>query len=229
MRTLDILLFVVFPYLAVALAVLVGLYRYFFDRFSFSSFSSQFLENRALFFGSAPWHYALLIILAAHLAGMFTGIWSRFVAPPSRLYPLEALGAALGLSTVVTLAVLTLRRLVNPRIRKVTTLPDWLLVIVLMAQLSVGVYIALFYRWGSLWYMYTAVPWMISLLKLQPQIQFVTSLPWIIKLHYLGGFLLVAIFPFTRLVHVVVFPITYLWRPYQVVVWNIRRRIAPAR
>jgi nitrate reductase gamma subunit len=35
---------------------------------------------------------------------------------------------------------------------------------------------------------------------------------------------LVALFPFTRLVHVVAIPWSYLWRPYQVVVWN--RRLA---
>jgi nitrate reductase gamma subunit len=38
----------------------------------------------------------------------------------------------------------------------------------------------------------------------------------------LGGFLLIAVFPFTRLVHAVTVPITYLWRPYQVVIWNRR-------
>ncbi len=34
------------------------------------------------------------------------------------------------------------------------------------------------------------------------------------------SFVIVALFPFIRLVHFVTFPITYLWRPYQVVIWN---------
>jgi nitrate reductase gamma subunit len=38
----------------------------------------------------------------------------------------------------------------------------------------------------------------------------------------LGGFLLIAVFPFTRLVHAVIVPVTYLWRPHQVVTWNKR-------
>ncbi|MBI4301931.1 MAG: respiratory nitrate reductase subunit gamma, partial [Chloroflexi bacterium] len=49
-------------------------------------------------------------------------------------------------------------------------------------------------------------------------------LPWAVKSHMLGGFLIIALFPFTRLVHLVTFPITYLWRPYQVVIWNRRAR-----
>jgi nitrate reductase gamma subunit len=44
----------------------------------------------------------------------------------------------------------------------------------------------------------------------------------------LGGFFIILLFPFTRLVHLVTFPITYLWRPIQVVIWN-RRRQRPAR
>lgn len=225
--TLDTVLFAVFPYVAVVLAVIVGVYRYFFDRFSYSSFSSQFLENRVLFFGSAIWHYALLIILLAHvIALLFTGAWAAFIANPIRLYVLEALGVALGLSTVIALAVLALRRLLNARVRKTTTVADWLLVVALMTQITLGVWVALFYRWGSLWYMYTAVPWIISLVTFNPQVSFIASLPWIVKLHMLGGFVLTALFPFTRLVHLIVFPITYLWRPYQVVIWNVRRRAA---
>ena len=36
----------------------------------------------------------------------------------------------------------------------------------------------------------------------------------------ISGFVLILLFPFTRLVHVFAIPIEYLWRPYQVVIWN---------
>ncbi len=71
------------------------------------------------------------------------------------------------------------------------------------------------------------MPWLVSLVTLEPRIEHVTALPWVVKLHMLGGFVIVALFPFTRLVHVVTVPITYLWRPYQVVIWN--RRAAQGR
>lgn len=65
-------------------------------------------------------------------------------------------------------------------------------------------------------------PWIASLFQLQPKTEFVSRLPLAVQLHALGGFLLVALFPFTRLVHIVTVPIAYLWRPYQVVIWNRR-------
>lgn len=225
----DNVLFVAFPYLSVVLAVLVGLYRYFSDRFSYSSFSSQFLENRTLFWGSAPWHYGLIVILLIHLIALiFARGWQALIAEPVRLYTLEIIGLAAALMVIVAFILLAIRRLRNAKIFTVTSAMDWVLLAVLLAQVILGFWIALFYRWGSDWYLHTAVPWLISLLKLRPNAEFVTALPWAVKLHMLGGFLLIALFPFTRLVHMVTFPITYLWRPYQVVIWNRRTRAGRA-
>jgi nitrate reductase gamma subunit len=220
---LDTMLFAVFPYVAVVLAVVVGISRYFGDRFSFSSLSSQFLENRALFWGSVPFHYGILLVLLAHLLALvFPAQWAALIAEPIRLYVLEVTGLGLGALALVGLAVLIVRRLRQPRVLAVTSAADWVLLAILLGQVALGFWVALVYRWGSDWYLHTAVPWLISLGSLSPQVQYVTALPWAVKLHMLGGFVLVAVFPFTRLVHLVTFPVTYLWRPWQVVIWNRR-------
>jgi nitrate reductase gamma subunit len=224
---LDEVLFGAFPYAAVALAVAVTLYRYFTDRYSYSSFSSQFLENRALFWGSVPWHYGVLLILAAHvLVLIFPGVWSTIIAEPARLYTLEAIGLVLSLSATLGLLLLIGRRLINGRIMAVTSVMDWVLLLVLLSQMSLGFWVALVYRWGSDWYAHTAVPWLVSLIQLDPKLEFVTSLPVVIQLHMLGGFVIIALIPFTRMVHVFTVPVTYLWRPYQVVIWNRRQNRA---
>jgi nitrate reductase gamma subunit len=46
---------------------------------------------------------------------------------------------------------------------------------------------------------------------------FITDVHWIYKAHIVLGLTLFLIAPFTRLVHVWSIPISYLWRPYQVV------------
>ncbi len=220
---LDLVLFVAFPYIAITLALFGGIYRYFTDRFSYSTHSSQFLENRTLFWGSVPWHYGVLLILSAHvLALLFPDQWAVLIGDPARLYVLEVIGLALALTATAGIALLILRRLRFRRIFVLTTIWDWVLLVALLAQVALGFWIALVYRWGSDWYLHTSVPWLVSLFTFNPQTQFVTSLPWIVKLHLLGGFLLLALFPFTRLVHAVTFPFTYLWRPYQVVMWYRR-------
>jgi nitrate reductase gamma subunit len=221
----DMILFGVFPYVAVALMVGVGIYRYCFDRYSWSSQSSQFLESRVLFWGSIPWHYAILVILLAHfLAFLVPSGWAVVVGNPLRLYLLEVTGLALGISTLIAVTLLICRRALNARVSAVTTVIDWLVFATLLIQVATGVYIAFTLRWGSVWYLHTATPWLWSLVKLDPQVHYLAALPTVVKLHAFNAFLIVALFPFSRLVHVVSVPLTYLARPYQVVVWYRERR-----
>jgi nitrate reductase gamma subunit len=220
----DLILFGVFPYVAVALAVGAGLYRYFIDRYSWSSQSSQFLENRTLFWGSVPWHYAILIILLAHLvAFLFPTAWGALMGRPLRLYLLEVTGMALGVSTVIAVALLIVRRATNARVSAVTSVIDWVVLASLLLQVVTGVYIAFTLRWGSVWYLHTATPWLWSLVKLDPQVQYLAVLPGVVKVHAFNAFVLLALFPFSRLVHIVSVPLTYLTRPYQVVTWYRER------
>jgi nitrate reductase gamma subunit len=214
-------LFVVFPYLAVVLAIWGGVYRYRRDRFSYSTLSSQLLENRTLFWGSVPWHYGIVVVLLAHLIGfLIPGIWQQLTAGQITLYTIELLGYAFGLTALIGLCVLFIRRLTRERIRAVTSPVDWALLVVLLVQVALGFYVSLLYRWGADWYVDTAVPWLVSLASLNPQTQYITALPWVVKLHMLNGFLVIALFPFSRLVHLIMFPFWYLWRPYQLVIAN---------
>lgn len=217
----DIILFAAFPYAALVLAIWGGVYRYRHDRFSYSSLSSQLLENRRLFWGSVPWHYGIVTVLLAHLvAFLIPGVWSQMIAAPATLYTLEVVGFAFALAALVGLVVLIVRRITQPRILAVTTVMDWVLLADLLLQVALGFWVSLVYRWGADWYVHTAVPWLLSLARLDPQTQYVTSLPWIVKLHMLNGFVVIALFPFSRLVHLVALPFWYLWRPYQVVIRN---------
>lgn len=216
----DLILFGVFPYVAVALAVAVGSYRYVIDRYSWSSHSSQFLESRLLFWGSVPWHYAILLILLAHLlAVLFPSGWGVLLGRPLRLYFLEVSGLALGLCTVIAMVLLIGRRLTDARLAAVTSKIDWLVLWLLLLQVATGVYIAFTLRWGGIWYTHTATPWLRSLLTLQPEVQYLAVLPVVVKVHAANAFLLVALLPFSRLVHLLSVPLGYLARPYQVVIW----------
>jgi len=217
----DIVLFAAFPYLAVVVAIAGGVYRYRRDRFSYSTLSSQLLENRSLFWGSVPWHYGIVVILLAHLLGfLMPGMWAAITAKPTALYTIEIVGYAFGLAALIGLCVLVVRRLTYERIRAVTSPMDWAVLAALLVQVALGMYVSLFYRWGADWYIDTAVPWLVSLVSLNPQTQYVSSLPWAVKLHMLTGFLVIALFAFSRLVHLIMFPFWYLWRPYQLVIRN---------
>lgn len=221
MKSVDFILLGALPYAAIVAAISVALIRYFRDRYSYSSLSSQFLENRQLFFGSPAFHYGIIVVLLGHLIGfLFPGAVLAFNGSPGRLYLLEATALAFGILALVGICVLIVRRFTNPRVKVVTTGMDTILVILLLTQILTGLYIALTYRWGSSWYVASAVPYLRSLCVFNPQIGYVADLPHMAKLHIINAFVLMGVYGFTRLVHVFAFPITYLWRPYQLVVWD---------
>ncbi|HZD58515.1 MAG TPA: respiratory nitrate reductase subunit gamma, partial [Anaerolineales bacterium] len=81
-----------------------------------------------------------------------------------------------------------------------------------------GVITATSYRFGSYWFAAIFAPYLASIFTLRPQPLLLTSLPWVIQLHALNFFILLAVFPFSRLVHIITYPLGYLIRPWQIVV-----------
>lgn len=223
---LDNLLFVVFPYVAVALALGGTVYRYLTNQFSFTSLSSQFLESDVQFWGSTLWHYGILPTLAIHLAGFtLPKVMAAMHSTPETLYLAELTGKVLGIMALVGAVVLFYRRVVFAKIRVVTTPADWVVLALLIVQVALGLMIAFMYRWGATWFLHTVTPWVVSLATFQPAPQYVSALPLIPKLHFLNATLLILLFPFTRLVHMVAFPANYLWRSFQLVIWTRRKAI----
>ena len=221
---LEIFLFGVFPYVATVVMIVGLIWRYRTNQFSYSSVSSQFLENKQLFWGSVPWHYGIILVLLAHLVGVVFPDGVRAInGVPVRLYILEGTAFALSLALLVGLIVLISRRGVSANVRSTTSVMDVVLLVVLLAQVVTGISTAIFYRWGSAWFIQTATPYFWSLFTLSPKVEYMTALPLISKLHAINFFILVAIFPFSRLVHMLSVPLAYLWRPYQIVMWHHRQ------
>ncbi len=140
----------------------------------------------------------------------------------NRLYVAELIGKFFAFMAMAGIIILILRRLSHSRVRVLTSPMDWLVLILLLNQIFLGLWVSLFYRWGAVWFLETVSVWVGSLATFQPVTINVASMPLVPKLHFLNATLLIAIFPFTRLVHMVTFPITYLWRRMQVVIWNLR-------
>jgi nitrate reductase gamma subunit len=219
---MDGFFFIALPYVALVLAFGVGAYRYIFNRNTYSSLSSQLLENRKLFWGSVTWHYGITLILLMHLLAAFLpGVAEWILGGNIRRFVLELTGIALGLYTLFGLIVLIARRLAPRSLAQTaTTYMDGVVLFILLVQIVSGVGVAIFDRWGGLWYLRTAVPWFWSLARLHPDASTVNTMPILPSLHFVTGFIVILLFPFSRLVHLIMFPIHYLWRPRQVVIWN---------
>ena len=224
--SLEQLCFAVLPYISIFIFLVVTIQRYKVQSFTYSSLSSQFLENQFHFWGMVPFHYGILVILTGHLVAFIIPeqllAWNNV---PWRLYVLEISALIFAIMTLTGLVNLMLRRRSFSKIKKVTTNIDWILFTLLAIQILLGIYIAIIHRWGSSWFAISVAPYLWSVIKFNPDIAYITGMPLMVKLHIVNAFLIIGFFPFTRLVHILVIPNPYLWRKTQVVRWYRDRRM----
>lgn len=221
---LDQFLFTALPYVCLFTFFLMTIYRYRVRSFSYSSLSSQFLENKHHFWAVVPFHYGILTVTVGHfLAFLLPNTLLAWNSRPLRLYVLEVSALAFALLTLIGLIGVLVRRSTNGKVRYVTAKSDWVLFTMLLLQVVSGIGVALLHPWGSSWFASNLSPYLWSIFKLSPEIGYVTALPHMVKFHIVLAFLTIGFFPFTRLVHVLVIPNPYLWRKPQVVRWYGRR------
>lgn len=219
----DTFFFIAFPYIALTIFVVVSIYRWIHRRFSISSQSSQLLERRQLFWGSPAFHYGIVLVLLLHLTmWVIPGVVRAWNASPVRLYILELTALILGLWALWGLAILIIRRASSRRVQMVTSVMDVVVLVLLLVSVVTGVINATVYRFGSTWFTAIFTPYLTSIVTLQPAAGPVAPLPLNIKIHVINAFLLGAVLPFSRLIHIAMYPIRYLGRPWQIVIWNRR-------
>jgi respiratory nitrate reductase gamma subunit len=199
---LDQLLFVLLPYAAaVSFLLLAAARRYGMPPFSRSRppepAPSGLQGSRAkLLFG-----YGILMVLGGHLLGFLIPeqvlIWNKDQA---RLYILEVTGLVFGLLTLVGLLLIVAQWIVSADARRDTGPADWFVHALLFLSVGSGACVALFYPWGSSWYAIAVVPYLRSIIKLDPDISFISGLPVLAKVHLTSAYLLLAFLPFSRLI-----------------------------
>lgn len=218
---LDLFLFSIWPYLAVGIFFVEAIRRYVSQTYSYTSLSSQFLENKFHFWGLVPFHYGIIVTLVGHLiAFLFPRELLLWSSVPVRLVILEVTALIFGLLALVGLIHIIIRRMKYEKVRSVTSRMDGVLYGILLFMICSGLYVALTFRWGTSWFAAEVTPYLWSLVKLHPDPSYIINLPWAFKLHMVTAFLLIAVFPFTRLVHILVAPNHYFLRKRQVVCWN---------
>ncbi|MCQ8193155.1 respiratory nitrate reductase subunit gamma [Streptomyces rugosispiralis] len=220
MNHLHIALWGVLPYLVLTLFAAGAAWRYHYDRFGFTTRSSQLHEHRLLAVGGPLFHYGLLFVIAGHVVGLLIPetLTERLRVSES-LYHANALlvGGTAGLATVTGLGILLYRRLRVPAVRAATSRGDRavypLLATVLLAGLTatatgVGHHSYDYRRGVSIWFR--------SLFTLDPDVPAMAHAPLVYRIHALLAMVLFALWPFSRLVHAFTAPVGYLTRPYVV-------------
>ncbi|RDI55190.1 respiratory nitrate reductase subunit gamma [Nocardia mexicana] len=219
LSALDILLWAAVPYLSIATFVVGHVWRYRYDKFGWTTRSSQLYENRLLRLGSPLFHYGILLVVLGHVGGLLIPkTWTEAVGISENAYHAIAvgLGAVAGAATLTGAAILVYRRRTVGPVFSATTRNDKIMYVLLIGTIVLGLGTTVL---GNLTghphdYRETVSPWFRSIFTFQPDPALMTLAPIGFQLHVLAAWALFAFWPFSRLVHVFSFPLGYLARPY---------------
>jgi len=215
------LLWLTAPYVAFTSFALGHLWRYRHDQFGWTTRSSQIYESRLLRLGSPLFHFGLLAVLGGHVLGLLVPTsWTRAVGVSERFYHLVSvtMGTLSGAVCVAGLAILLYRRATVTAVRQATTRTDKAMYLLLAGAITTGVVntVGANLLGGGYDYRSTVSPWFRGLLTLSPDPRLMVTAPPSYQLHALVVLALLALWPYTRLVHVFSAPVGYLFRPYVV-------------
>ena len=211
-------LWVVFPYVCMTVFVVGHVWRYRYDKFGWTTRSSQLYERRLLRLGSPLFHFGLLFVFLGHVVGL--GVpksWTEALGVSEALYHLSAvtLGTVAGVCTVVGLAILIYRRRTVGPVFSATTKMDKAMYAVLGLVILLGMVNTVAANiFGHYDYRESVSIWFRGIFRFDLHPALMAGAPWSFQLHGLVAMFLFALWPFTRLVHVFSVPLGYLTRPY---------------
>lgn len=218
----NVLAFLVFPYIMLTAFVVGHSYRYLTDRYRWNSKSSEILAKEDLRYGILLFHWGMIFTFLGHFFGLLIPQWLLDrVGITANMHDFLAIntGRLFGMMALIGLIMLLRRRLMNARVRSAGNIKDLVVLMLLICVVFFGTYNTFFAHYDVL---YSIAPWIRSIVTFSPDPSLMIPVPWSYKLHILGAFTVLGFSPFSRLVHIWNLPASYMFRPYL----SFRRRAA---
>ena len=212
-------IWVIFPYLCVAIFIVGHIFRFKYDQFSWTAKSSEFIEKKHLMWGSILFHLGIIPVICGHIVGLgIPAEWLNAIGVSDHMYHIGAvyIGSLFGIATLIGMFLLTSRRITKDNVRRLSSASDIIVNILLLVIVVMGCV-------ATLWtnattpefdYRQTISVWFRGLLIFNPDASLMTNVPLTFKAHIILGLLITSNWPFTRLVHVWSVPINYFGRSY---------------
>ena len=140
---MNTFLWVIFPYICLAVFVVGHVWRYRYDKFGWTTRSSQLYESKLLRIGSPLFHFGMLGVVGGHILGLILPQdWTDAVGLSHEAYHIIALagGIPAGIAALVGLAILIYRRRTVGPVFSATTKMDKLMYVFLAGVILLGVW-----------------------------------------------------------------------------------------
>lgn len=220
MSAIDVLLWIILPYVAFATFVVGTWWRYRFDQFGWTSGSTQLFEQRILGWAGPAFHYGALAAIGGHVIGlMVPKSLTEAVGVSENTYRWFSAGAGAVAGAVCAIGFVGLlwRRVTNVRVRRTTSRTDLLVYFLLVVLIGLGCWMTFAHNLlaaSPYDYRDSVAQWWRSLFYLHPNVDAIKDANTVYQIHAVVAWAFWALFPFSRLVHAWSIPLHYLGRPY---------------
>lgn len=218
------LFFAVYPYICATVFAVGCWIRYDHEQYTWKTDSSMLLDRSYMLLASNFFHVGIISIFLGHFAGLVLphGLWLGLgVSDMQHQWIAIIAGAVFGTLCLIGGSILLMRRLFNPRVRAASRFMDvfvlaWIMVTLLLGLSTLPVSIG-HAGHGDSEVMMALATYVKSILLLNPMPELLDGVEPVFRAHMFMGMSLFLLTPFTRLVHVLTAPFSYVGRSYQIV------------
>jgi len=215
------LLFTYLPHIAMAVFWFGLITRIIISSKTIQATSTQFLSRKGLRLGSNLFHFSILMVFLGHFTGLFTPetLYHKIMTTETKRTIALIMGTMFGTLSLTGIVILITRRLSNERIRFNSYWQDYFIGFLLLTEIVLGMLSVLQTSSSSVEHYSALGIWAQKIITFQPDAASVIAGHSIIyKLHIVVGLFIFIVFPYTKLMHMLMIPVGYFIRSgYQLV------------
>lgn len=213
-------LFTYLPHIALAIFAFGLITRLIMMNRTVQAESTQFLVDKKVKLGSNLFHVGIIFVFFGHLS-LFIPEWLYHLVMTTETKRMIALtmGSFFGIMAIVGMSILVIRRFNAPRIKANSSFQDYFIIILLLVEAILGLTAVAGTATTSIEKYAALSEWAQAVVTFQPDAGAILASHSIqYKIHIVIGLLIFMIFPYTKLMHMLVYPFVYLFRSgYQLV------------
>lgn len=212
--------FTYFPHIAFAVFWFGLFTRFILANKTIQANSTQLMTNKGVKWGSNLFHYGIIVVFFGHFTLFLPEeIYHLVMSTETKRMIAIIFGSIFGIITFIGLIILVTRRTTDTRLRVNSRFADYFILILLLVETILGL-ISVFTTASSPLENYTSLGvWTQKVITFQPEAgAMIAEHSIMYKIHFVIGLLVFMIFPYTKLMHMIVYPIAYFFRSgYQLV------------
>ena len=214
------LLFTYLPHIALAVFGFGLITRLIIMNKTVQAESTQFIADKKVKLGSNLFHVGIIFVFFGHLT-LFIPEWLYHMVMTTETKRMIALsmGSFFGVMALVGMSILVIRRFNDPRIKANSSYQDYFIILLLLIEVILGLTAVAGTATTPIEKYAALSEWAQAVVTFQPDAGVILlhhSIQY--KLHIVLGLFIFMIFPYTKLMHMLVLPYVYLFRSgYQLV------------